>query len=147
MYTSYFYDPLISKWVLLGKVLIKDKYSYIEHPFSNVWNQNADQGESKSRAFFGNIWFIDDQGGQSQISAVKYHQEDGTLPPEVADLRRDQWLGLNKAQHKFYLATGGFSNHHTEQNTILTKKPSSYTSLPVDINSLPVGTVYVPPAP
>ncbi len=117
IYTAYFYDPEIDKWMLMASFSRPKTNTYYTRAHSFLENFNEETGWVTRRGHFGNQWVRTLDGRWLEITQTRF-SHDATAS---AGMRLDYKGGVEDG--KFFMQNCGFFDDNTKRNTVLNRAP------------------------
>tara|TARA_R110002020_G_scaffold166177_1_gene354043 strand:+ start:315 stop:1607 length:1293 start_codon:yes stop_codon:yes gene_type:complete len=130
IYTAYFKDPAVDKWILIASFLRPKTDTWYKRPHSFLENFVPESGNIERTANYGNQWVADKNENWSELTEAKFTGDDIAK----RGYRLDYEGGEKYRQ--FYLRNGGFFNGSVKLNSIHKRKSTSDSPV-VDFNELP----------
>lgn len=130
IYTAYFKDPVVDKWILIASFLRPKTDTWYKRPHSFLENFVPESGNIERTANYGNQWAADVNGNWSELTEAKFTGDDIAKRGYRLD-----YEGGEKSE-QFYLRNGGFFNGSVELNSMHERK-STKDSPKVDFDQLP----------
>ena len=116
IYTAYFMDPEVGKWMLIASFLRPKTDTWYKRPHSFLENFVPESGHLERRASYGNQWLCDAEGNWQELTDAKFTGDDIAK----RGYRMDFEGGEKAAQ--FFLRNGGFFNGEVELNSMHLRK-------------------------
>lgn len=116
IYTAYFLDPEVGKWMLIASFLRPKTDTWYKRPHSFLENFIPESGNIERTANYGNQWVANADGNWQELTEAKFTGDDIAK----RGYRKDYEGGEKSGQ--FYLRNGGFFNSNIELNSIHQRK-------------------------
>ena len=129
-YTAYFYDPKLSKWLLIASFNRPATQTYLTHLHSFLENFEPEAGNLQRSVDFTSQWVRSKEGEWTELNTARL-TGDATAHKKF---RMDYSGGLRAGS--FYLHNGGFFNDYAPLNTIY-KRPLTGKKPDIDLSALP----------
>ncbi|WP_158797981.1 DUF3472 domain-containing protein [Pedobacter sp. L105] len=129
-YTAYFYDPKLSKWLLIASFSRPATQTYLTHLHSFLENFEPEAGNVQRSVDFTSQWVRSKEGEWIELNTAML-TGDATAHKKF---RMDYGGGLRNGS--FYLHNGGFFNDYTPLNTIY-KRSKTGKKPDIDLSALP----------
>ena len=129
-YTSYFFDPLTDKWLLIASFKRPQTHTWYTDPHSFLENFDPERGAVNRAGFYNNQWALNKKDKWTELTTARF-TNDATARKKA---RMDFWGGVEDNQ--FVLRNCGFFSEYTPLNTILTRQPTGRQPV-IDFKNLP----------
>ncbi len=129
-YTSYFYDPLSRKWLLIASFKRPKTQTWYTHAHSFLENFDPERGAVNRKGFYSNQWACNTEGVWMELTKARF-TNDATARKKA---RMDFTGGVEDNQ--FMLSNCGFFKHYTTLNTVFERK-SNGLNPKIDFEKLP----------
>lgn len=116
VYTAYFMDPEVGKWMLIASFLRPKTDTWYKRPHSFLENFVPESGHLERTANYGNQWVSDAEGNWQEMTEAKFTGDD------IAKRRYRMDFGGGEKASQFYLRNGGFFNGEIELNSMHVRK-------------------------
>jgi len=116
IYTAYFLDPEVGKWILIASFLRPKTDTWYKRPHSFLENFVPESGYLERTANYSNQWAADADGNWQELNEAKFTGDDIAK----RGYRKDYEGGEEAGQ--FYLRNGGFFNGVIELNSVHERK-------------------------
>jgi hypothetical protein len=139
IYTAYFYDPQLKKWLLIASFKRPQTHTYLKRIHSFLENFDPIRGDLSRMAIYSNQWVRDPNGLWYRIESAKFSVDNTAKINYRKDYAGGSYYsGDNK--NGFYLKNCGFFKNFTPPGKILTNTPITYRTAyePVNLKKLPL---------
>lgn len=121
-FTSYFYDPLTDKWLLIASFKRPQTQTWYTHAHSFLENFDPERGAINRKGFYNNQWACDTEGVWTELTTARF-TNDATARKKA---RMDFMGGVENNQ--FVLNNCGFFSNYTPLNSVFERKPNRITA-------------------
>ena len=118
-YTGYFFIPEIKKWKLIASFKAPKDGKPLRKLYSFVENFDGVNGQHYRKAYFGNTWIKNENGGWKALTLSKFSYDATGKAGDRID------YGGGTENNKFYLWNGGFINANAQFNDEFTSLAAS----------------------
>ncbi|MFN8282224.1 MAG: DUF5077 domain-containing protein [Chitinophagales bacterium] len=130
IYTSWFYSPETSEWLLLASCNKPNTISYLKNISSSIEGTTPENSFLARKARYMNQWIKDTNGNWSELTQATF------IGDNTADNKQRQDYASDVDADGFAMRSNGFFADYTALQTTLSK-PASGIQPSVDLNSLP----------
>lgn len=110
IYTAYFMDPKVGKWILIASFLRPKTDTWYQRPHSFLENFIPESGNIQRSAYYSNQWARNTNGNWIELTEAKFTGDD------IAKRGYRKDFAGGEINGNFYLQNGGFFDQSTELN-------------------------------
>lgn len=112
IYTAYFMDPEVGKWMLIASFLRPKTDTWYQRPHSFLENFIPESGNIQRSAHYSNQWARNTNGEWMELTDAKFTGDD------IAKRGYRKDFAGGEINGEFFLQNGGFFNQNTELNSM-----------------------------